>query len=235
MNFLALCQRVASECGVSQTGPSSVLNQTGRLAQIVKWTSGADLDIQTLSNNWRFMRSSFTVNTTAGDGKYAYGDCTDTGTGTAIAKFRAWCGRAQTDTPLKIYLTSAGQASETDLVYIPYEDWYARYNVGNQTNSYPAFWSIDKDDALLLGQKPDGIYTVSGDYMKAATEMAADADVPPYPADYHMAVVYRAMMKYGRFAGASEVYTDGYNEYQRVLREMRRTQLPDMPMPGPLA
>lgn len=231
MNFLALCQRAASECGVSQTGPASVLNQTGRLAQIVKWTSGSDLDIQTLSDAWKFMRSSFTVNTVSGTGKYAYSACTDTATSAPISKFRAWCR----DTPMKIYLTSAGQASETDLVYIPYEDWYSRYNVGNQTSSYPRFWSIDKDDGLLLAAKPGDIYTVSGDYMKAATEMAADADVPPFPADYHMAVVYRAMMKYGRFAGASEVYTDGYNEHQRVLREMRRTQLPDLPVPGPLA
>jgi hypothetical protein len=231
MNFLPLCQRVASECGISQTAPTAVASQTGRLAQVVNWTKDADVDIQTLHDDWKFMRSTFTVATTSGDGKYAYGDCTDTVASAAISKFRTWCR----DTPLKIYLTSAGQASETDLAYLPYEDWYARYNLGNQTNSYPVFWSIDRDNALLLAPKPDGIYTVSGDYMKSATEMSVDASEPAFPSDYHMAVVYRAMMKYGRFAGASEVYTDGYNEFQRVLRQMRRTQLPDPCTPGPLA
>ena len=231
MNFLQLAQRVALETGVSLTGPSAVANQTGRLGQIVKWTITADVDIQTLHNNWKFMRSGFTVNTTSGDGKYVFGDCTDTGSSAVIAKFREWCR----DTPLKIYKTASGVGTETDLAYIPYEDWYARYNLGAQTNSHPSYWSIDRDNGLLLGPKPDAIYTVSGDYMKAATELSVDASEPAFPADYHMAIVYRAMMKYARYVGAPEIFSDGQAEYQRVLREMRRTQLPDAWEPGPLA
>lgn len=231
MNFLQLCQRVASECGVSITGPSAVANQTGRLGQIVTWTAQSDLDIQTMHDDWKFMRGSFTVNTTASDGKYVFGDCTDTASGSAITKFRIWCQ----DVPMRIYRTADGVGSETDLAFLSYEDWYSRYNIGSQTDGYPFFWSIDKDNGLLLAAKPDGIYTVSGDYMKAATTLAADADTPAFPADYHMAVVYRAMMKYGRYVGAQEIYNDGELEYRRVLNEMRRTQRPQPCEPGPLA
>jgi hypothetical protein len=231
VNFLQLCQRVALETGVSLTGPAAVTSQTGRLGQIVKWTAQADLDIQRMKDDWKFMRSSFTVNTTSGDGKYLFSDCTDTGTGSAIAKFRTWCR----DTPMKCYLTASGVGAERDLVYLCYEDWYSRYNLGNQTNSHPYFWSLDKDNGLLLAPKPDGIYTVSGDYMKAATEMTADGNEPAYPADYHMAVVYRAMMKYGRYVGAPEVFNDGAAEYRQIINEMRRTQLPDEQQPEALA
>lgn len=231
MNFLQLCQRVAMECGVSLTGPTAVTSQVGRLGQIVKWTALADMDIQTLHDNWNFMRSSFTLSTTAGDGKYAFGDCTDTAAAAAITRFRDWCK----DTPLKAYKTASGVGSEIDLAYLCYADWYARYNLGNQTDSPPRFWSEHPDRSLLLAPKPEASYTVSGDYWKSALEMTADADEPLFPSDYHMAVVYRAMMKYGRYAGASEVYNDGATEYRRVLNEMRRTQLPRPPYAETLA
>ena len=52
-------------------------------------------------DDWLFMRGSFTVNTVASDGIYAYGDCTDTATSSAITAFRDW----HKDT-FKIYLTS---------------------------------------------------------------------------------------------------------------------------------
>lgn len=222
MNFLQLCARVASECGVSTTEPTSTSGQTGRLGQIVNWVNAAWMDLQQRRNDWRFMVGSFTVATTSGDGAYSTSDC-------AISNFRDW----RRDT-LKIYLTSAGQETETYLRFMEYADWYDRYNTGAQSNSYPIHFSVDHDNDILLGPKPDGIYTVSGEYMKAATELSGDDDEPELPTEWHMAIVYRAMMKYGRYAGASEVYTDGANEYKRMLREMLRTlRLPDE-VAGPL-
>ena len=229
--FLELCQRASKECGVSLTGPSATSGQTGRLGQIVDWVQSAWTDIQTKRNDWLFMRSSFTVSTTSGDGQYAFGDCTDTGTSSTITAFRDWCR----DTPMKIYLTSAGQPTETDLVFIDYRDWFARYNLGNQTNGYPRHWSRHPNGNLLLGQKPDGIYTVGGDYMKAATELSGDSDTPEIPAEYRMAIVYRAMMFYGRYNAAPEVFNDGQTGFNRLLREMVRTQAPAILEGGPLA
>lgn len=222
MNFLELCQRVASECGVSLTGPGDTTNQVGRLGQIVKWTRQADMDIQTLHDNWNFMRSSFTLAVTAGDGKYAYGDCLDVETGAAITHFRSWCD----DTVMKIYKTASGIGTQTDLHFLCYPDWDSRYNLGNQTNSYPFFWSQHPDRSLLLAPKPDDAFVVSGDYMKSATELEGDSAEPLFPSEYHMAIVYRAMMKYGRYAGASEVYSDGQAEYRRVINEMKRNLRP---------
>lgn len=228
--FLELCQRTATECGVSLTGPSAVAGQTGRLGQIVKWVQTAWTDIQTKHNDWKFMVGNFTVNTIEGDGQYAFGDCTDTATSAAIAAFRDW--RRNT---LKIYLTSAGSGTETSLRFIDYDDWYRRYNTGNQSNSYPGEFTVDNARNLQLAPKPNGIYTVSGEYQKAATDLTADSDMPSLPAEYTMAIVYRAMMKYGRYNGASEVYTDGENNYLRLLREMTRTQRPAIMVGGPLA
>lgn len=230
--FLELCQRSASECGVSLTGPSATTSQTGRLGQIINWVNSAWMDVQTKHDNWRFMRSSFTVNTTSGDGKYIITDCTDTVSSAAltVAGFRTW----ERDT-FKIYLVSAGSDTETDLTFIDYQDWYYRYNTGAQSNSYPGYFSIDHDNGILLAPKPNGIYTLRGEYMKAATLLSGDNDEPEMPAEYRMAIVYRAMMKYGRYAGAAEVFTDGQAEYTRLMREMTRTQRPANLVGGPLA
>ena len=120
--FLELCQRTASECSTSLTGPSGVSGQTGRLGQIVNWVQAAWFDIQTRFDDWLFMRFGFTLDTTSGDGEYAYSDATDAGTGVAIAAFRRWCGdRAECgERPMRIYLVSAGVATESELRFLDY-------------------------------------------------------------------------------------------------------------------
>lgn len=232
MTFLQLAQRAASECGVSLTGPSDTTGQSGRLGQIVKWVNAGWMDIQTKHDDWKWMRASFTVDTTAGDGKYLITDCTDVATSAAltVAGFRCWVPET-----FKIYLASAGQATETDLDLIDYQHWYARWNTGNQSDSYPTDFTVDHDLGILLAPKPGDVYTVSGEYMKAATELSGDSDEPDMPAEYHMAVVYRAMMKYGRYNAAPEVFTDGQAEYTRMMREMSRTQRPAHLVGGALA
>lgn len=223
MNFLQLAQAAASECGVSLTGPSDTTTQTGRLGQIVTWVNRSWMELQTYRNDWRFMVGGFTVPTVAGTRKYTYTDCTDTATSSAISAFRDWCKDS-----LTIYRTSAGQGTETDLTFIDYRDWHRAYNVGtlavSTTRSHPRLFTTDNDLALLLGEYPDAIYTIRGRYMKKAAELSGDSDTPELPAEYHMAIVYRTMMKYGRFIGAPEVYTDGKTEYARTLREIIRTQ-----------
>ena len=80
----------------------------------------------------------------------------------------------------------------------------------------------------MLGPVPNAVYTVNGEYQRAVTTLTANADTPIYPSEYHMLPVYRAMMSYGRYTGASEVYEDGKNNYARMLSEMERTQLPEI-------
>lgn len=235
--FLELAQRTASECSTSLTGPSAVTNQTGRLGQIVNWANTAWIEVQTRHDDWLFMRSSFTVNTTSSDGTYAYGDCTDTNASAAISAFRDWCGKTDKswDVPMKIYLTSAGIGTQTTLQFLAWGDFDALYLRGSPTDSYPCHWSRDPAGNLRLGPKPDGIYTVTGDYMKAATLLEGDSDEPEMPGEQRMAIVYGAMMKYGRYNAAPEVFSDGQAGFKRIMQELRRTQRPPNDEGGPLA
>lgn len=227
MNFLEICQRVASEAGAA--APSTTVSQTGNNLRIVNWVNYAWMDIQRKHDDWKFMRGSFTVNTVASDGIYAYGDCTDTSTSTAISSFRKW----HLDT-LKIYLTSGGVSGESSLGYIDYQSWYGAYNTGQQTDGYPRFFTADNSNRLLLAPKPDGIYTATGEYQKSATELSGDTDTPELPTEFHDAIWNRALMKYARFYVASEIYSDAKNNYNRIINEMELTQLPEFTQADPL-
>jgi hypothetical protein len=214
--YLQLCQRLRQEVGAAGTGPSAVTGQTGELARIVSWIAEADEEIQRERDNWRFMRGSFTLNTVADDGSYAASDCT-----TPISDLRKWDEHS-----FKIYLSASGVSDESQLHYLDYQAWYDVYNVGSQTSSRPMYFTIDDNQSILLAPKPSAVYVVSGKYYKSVDTLAASSDEPLYPAEFHMLAVYLGMMKYGRYTGAPELYTDGERLYKKMLRQMERTQLP---------
>lgn len=228
MTFLELCQRLSHECSNAGSGPSATTGQTGINLHLVRWINSAWLDIQRKHGEWLFMRGSFTVNTVASDGIYAYGDCTDTATSSTITAFRNW----HRDT-LKSYLTSGGVAGEVQLVYLGYQTWYAAYNTGQQTDGPPQFFTVDNSLQLRIAPKPDAIYTVSGEYQKKATELSGNDDTPELPEEFHEAIWYRGLMKYARYYSAAEIYDDARFNYNRIMNEIERTQLPELLICGP--
>lgn len=229
MTFLELCQRLSHEASIAGTGPSTTVSQSGINLHLVRWINSAWLDIQRKHGEWLFMRGSFTVNTVASDGIYAFGDCTDTATSSAITAFREW----HRDT-LKIYLASGGVSGEAELSYIDYPSWYSVYNTGQQTDDYPRFFTVDHSKQLRIAPKPNGIYTVSGEYQKKATELSGDSDTPEMPEEFHEAIWYRALMKYARYYSAPEIYDDARQNYNRIINEMELTQLPEFMQMEPL-
>lgn len=54
------------------------------------------------------------------------------------------------------------------------------------------------------------------------------------PAEFHMAIVYRAMMMYGRFTAAGEVFNDGEQNYRRIMTALVNNQTPMVRMGGAL-
>lgn len=221
--YLQLAARLRQECGGSGTGPSAVTGQIGEYGRFTSWIATADEDIQRLHNEWRFMVGTFTLDTVADDSTYLASDCI-----TPVTDLRDW--KTQT---FKIYQTSA--ADETSLTWMDYQDWYEIYGTAQQTTARPSVFTVGNDQSIKLGPIPNGVYRVSGEYQKSVTTLVNDSDTPQYPSEYHMLPVYGAMMMYGRYSGAAEVYQDGDNRRRRMLTEMRRTQLPRVRLAGALA
>jgi len=234
MNYLELAVKARQECGASGTGPAAVTNQTGESKRIVDWAADAWTEIQNRHENWKWMRSSFTFNTVLNDDTYAFGGCTDTKTSAAIARFARWWWE-NLEYSFRIYLQSSGVATEGWLIPMDYEQFKRRYRFGTQNNGFPAHYTIDEDDNILLGPKPNGVYVVSGDYQRGALVLAANSDTPDMPARFHMLIVYEAMLKYAGYESAQEVWTRAMAHRGVLMRQLEGNQLPQMKLAEPLA
>lgn len=233
MTYLTLCQDTRRECRVAGTGPSAVADQVGRLGDIVAWVAQAYTEIQE-GKDWRWLRSTFTVNTVANDDTYAYTDCTDSRLSATISRFSKWWIESEDGPNATIYLTSAGVGGENYLKPIDWASFRRRYKRGTQTTGQPIHIAIDPQNNLVLGPKPDAIYTINGEYQMSPQTLSADADSPEMPARFHSLIMYRAMEKYGASNNSPEVFQRGGYEGGKKMRALERDQLPPVTLAGPL-
>jgi len=232
--FLAGVQKLAREAGAAGV-PSTVVSQTGESKRLVDWYIDAYTEIQN-RHKWKWMRYGFTVDTTSGDDSYAYGDCTDLGTSAPITRFNDWRLNDDYDPP-KIYLTSAGVGGERWLIYTAWDDFKRVYKIGAQSanTGAPAHITVDPQNNIMLGPSPNGIYTLTGDYYRSDQVLAADADVPEMPTQFHNLIVYKALEKYARYEEAQLLFNMASVEVKRLTRQLERNQMAGFGASPPLA
>lgn len=231
MNFLALCQTLRSECGLSGTGPATTAGQTGEMLRLVNWINAAYMDIQAAHQDWEFLRKSFTLATLGSSGgslKTSYAPVADIG----LSDFGMWCKKT-----FRVYSTAAGTNSETFLTDEDYEAWRNVYLFGAQRSvaNRPFVVAIAPSKALCFGPHADTGYTVVGDYYMAPQPLVNDTDIPILPTQFHMMIVYRAMMFYGGYDAAPEVYQRGEGEFKKAMDRLTAGWLPEVQLAGPLA
>lgn len=232
MTYLSLVQDLWRESGASGTspGPPAVAGQTGEFARLVAWIAAAWTDIQGAHTDWDFMRASASFTTVAGTSTYTLG--TGAGTvGVTAANFGQWDRNTA-----RAYLTATGTDDEQFLDYISYDEWRDTYLLGTLrgTNVRPLVFSISPAKAICLPPALTG-YTVTIDYFTAPVVLSADADEPTLPAHFQIAIVYRALMMYGAYESASEVYNRGELEFGKLMRRMTADRLPEIRFAGALA
>lgn len=230
MNFLEICQRVRSKSGITgvTASPTTVLAQVGELGRVVNWVNEAWQEIQNDQNTWLWMRESFSFNTIASQQAYP-----PTTAPVSLTDFLDW----HTDT-LRCYLTATGVSDEQYMIewsYAQFRDFYMFGSQATQTARPTLFAVRPKDKALLLGYTPDAVYTVRGEYQKKATLLAADADEPGLPSQYHMLLVHGALMKYAAYENAPEVMTMASRDYYNMMMKLCQDQLPTLQFGQPLA
>lgn len=195
------------------------------MERIVAWVNMAWIDVQTEHPNWRWMRASATVATTASDNSYAPSEFSTT-------NFGHWIPNT-----FRCYTTSVGQSDEQHLIYMPYDQWRNIYDFGaNATQTgRPAHFSVGPDQSVKLGPAPNSTgYTIKADYQKEPSDMSGDSDTPDMPDEFHVMLVWKALMYYAAFESAPEVYQSAEREYKRHMSKLRLNQLPGMSLPGPL-
>ncbi len=225
MNFLQLVQRLRQEASVSGTNPTTTVGQTGETQRLVSWISTAWMDIQNEKFDWFFMRQPISFNTVVSQQSY-------TATQAGVSSFKNY----KLDS-FRQYRVSMGYSSEQRLNFLPYDTFRDMYQYGamRTTSQMPVVFTVDFAKNFLLGPIPDDIYTVNGEGYALPTEFSNDTDRPTMPAEYHMAIVWRALMYYGQYEGAPEAYSHGQVEYARLLDRLTTDQMPALTFGPPMA
>ena len=225
MTFLQMVQRLRQESSTSGAVPSTTVSQIGDIKNLCDWISTSWMDIQNEKSDWFFMRQPISFNSVAGQQSYNQ-------TQTGLASF----GNFKIDS-FRQYRVSGGYGTEQRLNFLPYDSFRDMYQYGamRTTQQMPVIFTVDPSKNFLLGPIPDDIYTVNGEGYAMPTEFALDTDRPTLPAQFHMAIVWRALMYYGQKEAASEAYSHGQNEYNRLMSKLYSDQMPTIMFGAPLA
>jgi hypothetical protein len=225
MNYLELVNKFREKCAASGSPLSSTVSQTGESLRFCNWINDAWMDIQGAAEDWQFMRANFTFPTVLHQQSYTPAQANTT-------NFANWKNDS-----FRIYRTALGTNNEMWLPFNEYEYFRNLYQFGAMRNTYqqPVVVSIDPAKNLLLGAAPDGIgYTVTGEYFSVPVELSASTDIPSLPVEYHRAIIYRAMMFYGAYEAAGEVFQQGQSEFNKVFARLELNQLPKINLGGPM-
>ena len=226
MNYLALCQRVREEAGITGSGPTTVLNQSGQLLKLVNWVSQAWVEIQLMRPNWLFMHESGGFFLDAGTKLY---DPADKG----ITDVKLW------DTGSLLYSElplASGNAYSHILEYVPFAR-YSRLHMVERFNTpdddRPVHFTIKPDNQIELYPAPAAVtghsMFLNFDYKRSTQQFAADADVPTnLPDDFHMMIVWQALKYYGFYENAPEVLDEAETNFDNLLLRLENEQLPEM-------
>jgi hypothetical protein len=228
MNFLQLVQRFHSEAGRQGTAPATVTGQTGMALRMVNYIARAYEEVQESNRSWFFRRADFSFPTIAGLSNY-------TPAAVSLNDLSDWHYDPDYNriSGIRAYLTVT---DETDLVYLAWDDFKATYRFGSsraQTGK-PIAFSIKPDMSMEFWPIPDAVYTVNGEYIKSAASFTANDDVPVFN-EFHMIIVHKALMHYGAFEGAPEIFSKAQGEYKALLMKLELAQLPRITWGAPLA
>lgn len=232
MNFLALCKAVASDSGTVAGVPSftTVAGATGRVEQVIGWTSRAWVDIQNERNDWLWMRRTFDKALLADTAAY-------TAAGLTIDRVSRWLPDRLNYHTFSLYDPTIGRADEAKLRMVSYDRWREMYDFGVHDHNRPSVWAVSPTNELLFGPTPDKVYNVRGEYRLKPQVLALDADVPEMPEEYHGVIIGETLKLMARSDEAFTALASLAPQYDRLRNPLVREQTPDIDMwaSGPAA
>lgn len=110
--------------------------------------------------------------------------------------------------------------------FVPYPLWRGYYDRGDRPENKPVRYTVRPDGTLEFDPTPDVAYTVSTDWAHKPTALAADGDAPDMPDEYHMLVVWWAMIHLMDIEEKGGRYQTANRQYARMVNRLCIEQLP---------
>lgn len=212
MNLIQLAQRVKLESGRSGAAITTLTGLPNADLRIVNWVADAWLEIQRMPRNWRFMQRELDGPTVAGVRGY---------TGAELdgdAQVGKWYPLSKEG-----YFVTAEKEAGKAWRLRPVEKWDRFRDAFEVTESQPGppqFVAISPENKLFVGPTPDGIYTIRAKFFRALTQLTAEDAEPDMPDDFHMVIVWRALMEVAAYDAANEVYQRASVNFDNLLDDL---------------
>ena len=116
-----------------------------------------------------------------------------------------------------------------------YADFRQQYIDGSPTAGKPLDYSLNDDGQLMIGPLSDVSYGIKTDYLAAPTELLADTDTPNMPSEFHMLLVWRALVEVGKYDNAPDVLARGSENFARMEQSLISSQARQIQLGGTLA
>jgi hypothetical protein len=221
-SFLQLTQDLFREVGAAGSAPTTTVGQTGEALRLVNWIHDADLDIQNLWVDWKFLRVTLTAYLTAG-GNTGINTTQGGSISAQPADLAEWDFRT-------FQIFPQGSTTPQDMGVFEWQQ--VRWDVFDLTDqAQPWRVIIMPDNTLRWDLTPDQSYQVQMEYRKQPYDLKNDADVSIIPARFaNRLIVEWARLKYGLFENAAEQVTAAKAAIYGMVNESGI-----MTMPGLLA
>lgn len=194
--FLQLCQDLFREVGAAGTAPSTISGATGEWLRLVNYVHDAELEIQNLWVDWKWLRQTLTFYTGTNNQTGIF--TTQGGAATAYPTDLAeWDWKS-------FFIYPTGSTTPQPLPTYEWQD--VRGQVFDTTDlTQPSRIIVMPDNTFRFDLIPDASYQCFCEYRKVPYDLKSDADVSNIPARFaNRIIVEWARMKYGLFENAPE-------------------------------
>lgn len=123
------------------------------------------------------------------------------------------------------------------LYYIPWSHWPASYgrtlsgrvvNESELKRGTPQYITINPKGDLQLYPVPDKKYFLEFYPPKKSQTLVQDSDVPILPEEYHMIIVWRALMDYAMYHEDRSVFEKARSKYMFYKKRLEHSDMPEM-------
>lgn len=119
------------------------------------------------------------------------------------------------------------------LFQVVWDYWLTYIMYSTDTASTPRYVAEGPDGLLYFWPRPDTAMNLLYDYSRTVGTMSVYTDTPwPIPEEYHLAVVWFAIMKYADFDNKAQIYARAKKNFNFYNNKLEEEKLPEVNM-GP--
>ncbi len=219
-NFLAICNEFKSQVQIEGPALTDTENQEKLADLIVTWCAKAQLYVEGLHHDWRWLRATKSFSTEADKYEYTLSDLS------LSATLNLWDiegKHGEGGNSKAIY--KPGQSGGRALTWMEYETWRMKYQQWNTQTGPPTKITEDDDLSLILYPTPDDVYPLQVPYFLEPVRMVSKTSEPGIPTRYRDIICEYAKKYYEEYEDAPEISFYSSLKFNELLRQMQSTEL----------